>query len=354
MSDAAKVITLQDIADVVGVHKSTVHRALRGDPRVEATTTARIREAATSLSYDPEANQGARRLSFRKTGRVEQTRLVAMLYPVVFTRGAYFQRMFVSFMETLGQARHDVLSGILDVRSLGRLPSPVLRGDVDAVVSLSHPDTLLALQAAIMAQPTGLQRPLVTLINPVPGAWTVTADLRQGGRLETEHLLELGHRRIITVGNCAFRSEERITGCREALTARGLDPDRHLTVLDAENTIADPDLRISEVLDRLLAAAPDATAFLAPQDDFASKAVALLAERGRPVPEGMSLVGFDDTNAVPGPDGQNRLTTVALPLEQLGREAARLAMAPGDTPRTVVLPVGLRVRGTTAPPRCRA
>lgn len=354
MPDDAKAITLQDIADVVGVHKSTVHRALRGDPRVEATTLARIREVASSLSYDPEANQGARRLSFRKTGRIEQTRLIAMLYPVVFTRGAYFRRMFVSFMEALGQARHDVLSGIINEASIGRLPSPVLRGDVDAVVSLSHPDTLRALQAVIMAQPTGLQRPLVTLINPVPGAWTVTADLRQGGRLETEHLLDLGHRRLITVGNCAFRSEERVAGCREVLAARGLDPDRHLTVLDADNTIGDQDRRLIEVLDRLLAAAPEATAFLAPQDDFATKAVALLAERGRPVPEAMSLVGFDDTDAVPGPDGQNRLTTIALPLEQLGREAAQLAMAPGDAPRTIVLPVGLRVRGTTAPPPRRA
>lgn len=351
MADVSKVITLQDVADVVGVHKSTVHRALRGDPRVEATTTERIREVATRLGYDPDANQAARRLSFRKTGRTEPTRLIAMLYPVVFTRGAYFQRMFVSFMETLGEVRHDVLTSILEETSMTRLPATVLRGDVDAVVSLGHPNMLGMLQTAIDALPGELRRPLITLINPVPGAWTVTADLRQGGRLATEHLLDLGHRRIITVGNMAFRSEERVAGCREALVARGMDPDRHLVAMNSDNAILDEERRRIDVLDRLLAAAPDATAFMAPQDQYAGFAVGRLAERGRPVGETMSLVGFDDTDPVPGADGQNRLTTIALPLEQIGREAALLAMTPGDTPRTVTLPVGLRVRGTTRPPR---
>jgi DNA-binding LacI/PurR family transcriptional regulator len=279
-------------------------------------------------------------------GRSEPTRLIALLFPVVFTHGAYFRRQFMSFMETLSEAHYDVLTRIHDHAGV-RLPPIVMRGDADAIVTMTHPDELAAMQAALATTPASLRRPLVTLINPAPGAWTVTADLRLGGRLEMDHLLDLGHRRIITIGNMAFRSEERVAGCREALAARGLDPDRHLVVLDTDRRITDPEQRLPDVLDRLLSAAPDATAMLAPQDQAAQQLVGLLAERGRPVPERMSLVGFDDTDPVLGAGNQNILTTVALPLEQIGREAGLLAMDPGPTPRTIVLPVGLRVRGTT-------
>jgi LacI family transcriptional regulator len=345
----APVVTLQHVADLVGVHKSTVHRALRGDPRVEAGTTERIRAAAAQLGYDPAVNQGARQLSLRKTGKVESSQLIALLFPVVFTRGAYFQRLYVSFMEAISLARYDVLARIHESGDV-RLPPSVVRGDVDALVVLNHPDELAAIHATLAAVPAPLRRPMVTLITATPGASNVTSDLRQGGRLAMAHLLDLGHRRIITIGNMAFRAEDRVAGCREELIARGLDPDRHLVVADSDKHIKDDHQRIAEVLDRLLAACPDATAMLAPQDHAAGQLVPMLAERGRPVPERMSLVGFDDTDPVPGPGGANLLTSVALPLEQLGRTAANLAMEAPAEPRTIVLPVSLRVRGTTRAP----
>lgn len=343
------VVTLQHIADLVGVHKSTVHRALRGDPRVEAGTTERIRAAAAQLGYDPAVNQGARALSLRKTGKVESNQLIALLFPVVFTRGAYFQRMYVSFMEAISLARYDVLARIHDT-AVPSLPPSVVRGDVDALVALNHPKELAAVQTALAAVPAPLRRPLITLFTPMPGASLVTADLHQAGRLSMAHLLDLGHRRIITVANMAFRSEERVEGCRAELAARGMDPDRHLVALESDKRIPDEEQRLAEVLDRLLAAAPDATALLAPQDQAAQKFMRLLAERGRPVPERMSLMGCDDTDPVPGPGGANILSSIALPLEQLGREAANLAMEAPAEPRTIVLPVSLRVRATTRPP----
>lgn len=343
------VVTLQHVADQVGVHKSTVHRALRGDPRVEAGTAERIRAAAARLGYDPAVNQGARQLSLRKTGKVESNRLVALLFPVVFTRGAYFQRMYVSFMETASQARFDVLARIHDSADTS-LPPSVVRGDVDALVALNHPKELGAVQTALAAVPTPLRRPLITLFTPMPGASLVAPDMHQAGRLAIAHLLDLGHRRILTIGNMAFRAEERVEGCRAELAARGLDPDRHLIALDSDKRIPDDRQRLAEVLDRLLAAAPDATAMMAPQDQAAVILAGLLAERGRPVPGRMSLMGCDDTDPLPGPGGENLLSTIALPLEQLGREAARLAMDPGSEPRALTLPVGLRIRATTRQP----
>lgn len=348
MDDAQKVVTLQDVAELVGVHKSTVHRALRGDPRVEEGTAERIRAAAAQLGYDPDVNQAARRLSLRKSGRSEPTRLIALLFPVVFTHGSYFQRLFTSFIETLSRSHYDVLTRIHDKDGL-QLPPIVTRGEVDAVVTLTHPAQLAEICTAMSALPTSLRRPIISMMHAMEGVWTVSPDIRLGGRMEMDHLLDLGHRRIITIGSMAYRSEERVAGCRDALLSRGLDPDRHLTVAETDIRISNLEQRLADVLDRLLAAAPDATAILAPHDPAAQSLVRMLAERGRPVPERMSLVGFDDTDPVAGPDGQNILTSVALPLEQIGREAALLAMDPGARPREITLPVGLRARGTTRP-----
>lgn len=347
MDDAHKVVTLQDVADLVGVHKSTVHRALRGDPRVEASTTERVRAAAAQLGYDPDVNQAARRLSLRKSGRSEPTRLIALLFPVVFTHGSYFQRLFTSFIETLSESHYDVLTRIHDKDGL-QLPPIVTRGEADAVVTLMHPGQLAEINTAMAALPTSLRRPIISMLHPMDGVWTVSPDVRLGGRMEMDHLLDLGHRRILTIGSMAFRSDERVAGCRDALLSRGMDPDRHLVVADTDLRVAG-EARLADVLDRLLAAAPDATAILAPHDPAAQDLMRLLAERGRPVPERMSLVGFDDTDPVTGPGGQNLLTTVALPLEQIGCESARLAMDPGTRPRQLTLPVSLRVRGTTRP-----
>jgi LacI family transcriptional regulator len=346
MEDTHKVVTLQDVARQVGVHKSTVHRALRGDPRVEEGTAERIRAAATKLGYDPDVNQAARRLSLRKSGRSEPTRLISLLYPVVFTRGAYFQRIYTSFVEELSLSHHDVLIRINDKDHL-TLPSIVSRGEADAVVTLNHPEHLAVIFAAMANLPTSVRRPIISLLNPQPNGWLVNADMRLGGREQMHHVLDLGHRRIITFGRMAFGSDERVAGCREALKARGMNPQRHLTVADPDNRIPDVQ-RLAEVLDRALAQAPDATAILAPHDPAAQQLLPLLAERGRPVPERMSLVGFDDTDPILDAANQNILTSVAVPLEQIGREAARMAMNPGPAPRTVMLPVGIRLRGTTS------
>lgn len=337
---------MQHIADAVGVHKSTVHHALKGDPRVQEQTAARILAAAQKLGYDPQANQTARHLSLRKTGRREPNHLSALLFHVVFTKGAFFQRIFVSFIDEMSRSGHDVLTRVVDEGS-SELPPAVQRGDADTVVALHHHDHLADFQDRITALPQDLRRPMISMINGIPNAWCVTPDIAGGGRMTMEHLLDLGHRRIITIAKMAFGNEARIEGAQAALRDRGLKPDRHLII--AQPMVSTKELRacLADALDRLLAAAPDATAMLAPHDEAAGVLIDLLAERGRAVPAAMSLIGFDDTHPVSGPDGSNILTTVALPLEDLGREAARLAMDPGPEPRTIVLPVKLIERATT-------
>lgn len=71
------------------------------------------------------------------------------------------------------------------------------------------------------------------------------------------------------------------------------------------------------------------------------------------MPEDISIVGFDDTDPMPDRRGMNQLTTVRLPLADVGREAARMVLrgVAGDSPpeEQVMLPTTLIVRGSTAP-----
>lgn len=342
------LVGLQDVADATGVHKTTVHRALRGDRRVEAATAQRIRAAAERLGYDPNVNKDARTLSLRKNGGNVSNRTLALILPVVAMHGPYFHRPFVAFMETAHEAGYDVLLRVLGDRYDDHLPAPVLRGDADAIVALADESWLRTQQAAINALAPSLRRPLIGLIGGIPGGWRVGPDFAQGGRLAMAHLLDLGHRRIIGIEGMSFGASERCAGYRAELLARGLEPACCLRLDDGMIPGADLRQRVASILDRLLDGMPDATAFMAPNDQVATLAAGLLVERDRPVPGRMSLFGFDDTHAIPGADGRNRLTTIALPLEQIGRAAAEMAMQPGPQPRSLLLPVGLRVRATTA------
>ena len=99
---------------------------------------------------------------------------------------------------------------------------------------------------------------------------------------------------------------------------------------------------------------PEITAVLAMNDASALRAWALLEREGIRVPRDVSIVGFDDTDPKLDADGRNLLTTVRLPLEELGREAARqlVGAITGRTKREepVILPTELVVRGSTAVP----
>ncbi len=103
---------------------------------------------------------------------------------------------------------------------------------------------------------------------------------------------------------------------------------------------------------------PDVTAILARNDSEVNELNAALEELGHRVSDTMSLAGFDDACELRDANGRNFLTTVRLPLEEIGRLAAQrlIARVTGETsapasPQKVILPVELVTRGSTAAPR---
>ena len=99
----------------------------------------------------------------------------------------------------------------------------------------------------------------------------------------------------------------------------------------------------------LLDAAPDATAVLAMSDDLAIAVLDESRRRGRVVPRDLSVVGFDDV--AEAATAQPPLTTIAQPIKEKGRAAARMILEPQGPPRHEVLAVKLIIRASTAAPR---
>lgn len=197
------------------------------------------------------------------------------------------------------------------------------------------------------------------------GGASVRIDDRLAATLLARHLLELGHRRFGILGFAAPdapRSEagitasaveaalqarfsvkrDRLAGFMDALGEAGIAPE-DVTLIDAPNVQG----VAREASARLLRAAPETTAILAMSDVLALGAVEHARHAGLAVPDDLSVTGFDglpfSQRALP------RLTTIAQPVAEKGRRAARMLFAAAN--ETVRLDVELTIGLSTAPPR---
>jgi LacI family transcriptional regulator len=164
------------------------------------------------------------------------------------------------------------------------------------------------------------------------------------------HLVELGHRRIAHLGGPQTLSTglNRLRAYRHALHDHGLEPDDDLVLVCEAFTESAGAKALSQLLDRGV----EFTAVLAGNDLLALGCYDALAEHGLSCPDDVSVVGFNDT---PFMDKlQPPLTTVRIPHYEIGAEAARLLLdalrAPERHARSVLLPLSLIVRQSTAPP----
>jgi LacI family transcriptional regulator len=154
----------------------------------------------------------------------------------------------------------------------------------------------------------------------------------------TEHLLTLGHRRIVFVEGPEglHTSRHRLAGFQAAMATHDAEP----ITLPGGFEYEVGDIAASILLDNL--GLPDAV--LAVNDEVAIGMVTGLRRRGIEVPGIVSVAGIDDTRPARLVD----LTSVSLPLYELGVRSARMVLRP-DQAQDVLLPHELVPRGTTAP-----
>jgi LacI family transcriptional regulator len=250
----------------------------------------------------------------------------------------YEQDMRVVLCPTLHQ--HD-----REVTLLDRL----VRGTTDGAV-LMLPEESGSELKALQSQgfPFVVVDPRIALDEGIP---VVSAAHAAGARAATEHLLELGHRRIaaITGPRAWLASTERLNGYRGALGSAG--------ILSDPSLVAESDFRTGPATERIAGAMLDLpdppTAIFAFNDNAAISVVHAARARGLRIPEDLSVVGFDDSEqaAIVTPP----LTTVRQPLAELGRMAVSLLLRVLENQRVDALRIELAtklvVRESTAPPR---
>jgi DNA-binding LacI/PurR family transcriptional regulator len=221
---------------------------------------------------------------------------------------------------------------------------------VDGVLAISLP-----LSGEQLARFARAEVALVSVDAAVPGVPQTLVDDVAGGRLATDHLIGLGHRRIGFVGDMAFArppvglgftsSASRLRGFRQALAAAGLSAAAELIRRGPHDAAS-----AAEHAAQLLKSAEPPSAIFAASDTQAIGVLAAADRLGVPVPEQLSVIGFDDIESA----GFLGLSTVRQPLERSGVEGARrlCALLRGErvVPQRQELPLELVARASTARP----
>jgi LacI family transcriptional regulator len=325
-------ISQQNLADQLEISQVTVCRALRGDRCVKPALRQRVISAAQRHGYPVAAR-------FRKN-RVALQHVVCSIVQVEPHRGS-FDVFNMRLLSGIGQGVSEAGAELTNHNEvpwnwqdgavgLAEWPRVVARRQVDGVVHLFGGDESLRPHYACPV-------PHVSIFCPVDDTSDVaTVDNIGGARAIGDHLGALGHRRVAFIGPITPLAQERLYGLRMGLHEHGgAIPDervaRQLHASDAENGASL--LRALLPTDSTDPAAVRArfTAVAVYNDLMATGVVAELTRRGLRVPQDISVTGFDNV-PIDGYDGPP-LTTVEMPIEALGLEAARLLYWRIDFPK---------------------
>ena len=356
---AGERVTLQTLADALGVSRTTVSNAFNRPDQLNPALRERVLALAGELGYGGPDPAG-RALRSGRSGAIA----------VMFTEGLSFAFDDPAAIATLGGlaavAERAAASLVLlpaSVSSTGGPTAESVRSAIfDGLLIYSMPEQHPGVSAALERRV-----PIVVADAPrIPGVPFVGIDDRGGARAAAAHLAELGHRHI---GVVTFRlraddhkgfvdaerryrasygvTAERLEGYAEGLTAAGLDWD----AMPIYETGPNLRTRGAVATRALLALDPRPTALLATSDELALGVLDAARELGLAVPGDVSVVGYDDAPAAALTTPA--LTTIRQPIVEKGRTGGRMLLEAldGGAPDDVLLPTELVVRDSSAPLR---
>lgn len=328
--------TIGDVASRSGVSTATVSRVLSGAAPARPATRERVLAAVRELGYRPSAVARALKRRTTRTIGLVITDIQNPYYPAI-VRAVEDAARRRGWLVLLCNAGED------EARQLAELELLLERRVEGLIVATSR---IARRHAEWLA---GAPVPAVLVNCHVPGVAlaSVLSDNRRGARSATEHLLELGHRRIGHVSAATHDPAvgERLAGIRDAL--RGAGAHGELPIAMGDGHVEGGERAAAA----LLAAHPQLTAIVAYNDLTAIGALRALRAAGRRVPDDASVVGFDDIDVARWLDPP--LTTVAQDKSMLGQWAVETLdrqVSGSAGPRRSVrrLATRLVVRGTTA------
>ena len=331
--------TLEEVAKLAGVSRSTVSRVINDQPNVRPEVRERVWQVAREVGYQPHA--AARSLV------TNRTQVIGMIIPEAVTTlftDPYFPLLLCGATEACNAHRYQLMLSLFTAHADQQemyqriLRSSYLDGVIVASASLNDPLIPNLLHDGIPFVSVGRY--------PDEQVHYVDVDNIGGARMAVEHLIRLGHRRIATITGPLdmIAGQDRLSGYRQALEARGVPVEEDL-IVEGDFT------EISGMLgmQRLLPASPSAV-FVA-SDMMAVGALKALRQVDLQVPQDIALVSFDDipiASAI-----EPALTTVRQPIERIASMAVEVLLSILETSsgeeasvQRIVLPTELVIRAS--------
>lgn len=332
------MVKIDDVARHAGVAPSTVSYVLSGKRTISEQTRQKVMRSVRALGYHPHA--GARALASNRSN------VVALVIPLRSGIHVPVIMQFAVSVVTAARAYdHDVLLLTQDegVDGLRRVAGSAL---VDAIIVMDI--ELYDPRVPVLRE---LRRPSVLIGYPAEpeGLTCIDLDFTSAGAACLDHLADLGHRRVALIGSppAVYKREtafatRTVSGFRDAARRRRVA----VTVHPCDAT----PLAAHAVVTKLLRDHPDLTGVVVHNEPVIEPLLAAFDVAGKRVPDDLSVVAIcpdeQAERAMPG-----GLTSVAIPAEEVGREAVALVMAKLDddpVPDTTLLPPQLTRRASTS------
>ncbi|MFB6777022.1 LacI family DNA-binding transcriptional regulator [Streptomyces sp. NPDC056352] len=332
------MVTLAEVAQHAGVSASTVSYVLSGKRPISMSTRERVERSIQELGYHP--NAGARALASSRSN------IIALMVPL--RTDMYVPVMMEIAIAVATTARthgYDVLllTGEEGPTAVRRIAGSSL---ADAMILM---DVELQDERLPLLRETDRAAVLIGLPADTDGLTCVDLDFEATGALCVEHLAGLGHREIAVIGEAAA-VYERHTGFAErtvdGVRAKAQEAGVRVLHRSCEGGYA----AMAQTLARIFDERPGTSGFIVQNEAAVEPLLNLLRQQGRAVPEDVSVVAICPEQVAS--QASVRLTSVAIPAQEMGRRAVEQVVAKlggRGTDEVELLTPELTVRASTGP-----
>jgi LacI family transcriptional regulator len=331
-------LTLEDIAELAGVSRSTVSRVINEQPNVRADVRKRVLEVIQHTGYHP--NAAARTLASQRSWTIG---LILPLSVSIFFTDPYYPHLTKGIAQACNQYDYTLALFLVSSKEDEEKMFPRIskRSLLDGVMVQAghHGDQ------GIIGKLVDSGMPLVVMGRPFrsDNVSYIDIDNVNSAYNAVTHLVRLGYQRIATITGPSTSTVgiDRNEGYRKALVERGRSIDLSL-ISEGDFTEAGG----YYAMQRLLATRPDAV--FAASDIMAFGAMRAVRDTGLCVPDDIAFVGFDDLPIATLSDVQ--LTTIRQPVVPFGVKAVEVLIdliENGPTPpRHIIMDTELVIRAS--------
>lgn len=329
---------LKDVAKAAGVAPATVSNFLNESAPVSEDAKKRITEAIKQLNYVPPSKNQQKKsmeIALFLPNMVDSPKQIHL--------DETFSKLFNGIIQEVVETNYRLdLIWQKHLTDLVR-PYPAERKISGVLYPHPHQDDKLPQ----LMQDSGLPFVILGELNNLTNYHSVDLDNLIGIQNATQHLIDLGHRKIAFIAPCPLDvtvSYYRYSGYQMALTMNGIPVNQSYVSIGDDSP--ESAYRIAK---ELLQSDDPPTAIVTGRDILALGVLFAAKELGIQVPHQLAVTGFDDTQIA----AYHQITSVKAPLLEVGREATKLLiriLKDGDIPPTkIVVPTQLVVRSSSDP-----